>query len=103
MIIGLLYFLFGYLFYSSIMISVGAMTSNLREATQYSAYLTILNVCPFWIMVVFLNTPNAPLAVGMSLFPPTAATSMMLRMSAAAVSGAVPLPYRLLRKKKFVE
>jgi ABC-2 type transport system permease protein len=95
MVLGLLYFLFGYLFYSSIMMSVGAMTSNLREATQYSGYLTILNVCPFWVMVVFLNTPNAPLAVGMSLFPPTAATSMMLRMSAAAVSGAVIPPWQI--------
>lgn len=94
-VFGLLYFLLGYLFYASIMMSVGAMTSNLREATQYSGYLTILNVCPFWVMVVFLNTPNSPLAVGMSLFPPTAATSMMLRLSAAAVSGAVIPPWQI--------
>ena len=31
----------------------------------------------------------------MSLFPPTAATSMMLRMSAAAVSGAVIPPWQI--------
>ena len=36
----------------------------------------------------FLNTPNSGIAVSMSLFPPTAATAMMLRMSAASVSGA---------------
>lgn len=89
LVCGLLYFLFGYLFYASLMIGMGAITSNLREATQYAGYLTILNVCPFWVMVKFLNAPNSGLAVGMSLFPPTAATSMMLRMSAAAVSGAV--------------
>ena len=93
--LGLLYFLCGYIFYASIMMSVGALTSNLREATQFSGYLTILNVCPFWAMVVFINTPNAPLAVGMSLFPPTAATSMMLRMSASAVSGAVIPPWQI--------
>jgi ABC-2 type transport system permease protein len=95
LVIGFLYFLLGYLFYSSIMLSVGALTSNLREATQYSGYLTILNVCPFWIMWKFLNTPNSGLAVGMSLFPPTAATSMMLRMSAASVSGAVIPPWQI--------
>ena len=92
---GLLYFLCGYIFYASIMMSVGALTSNLREATQFSGYLTILNVCPFWAMVVFINTPNSPLAVGMSLFPPTAATSMMLRLSASAVSGAVIPPWQI--------
>jgi ABC-2 type transport system permease protein len=43
----------------------------------------------------FLNTPNSGLAVGMSLFPPTAATSMMLRMSAASVSGAVIPPWQI--------
>lgn len=95
LVCGLLYFLFGYLFYASLMIGMGAITSNLREATQYSGYLTILVVCPFWVMVKFLNTPNSGLAVGMSLFPPTAATSMMLRMSAAAISGAVIPPWQI--------
>jgi ABC-2 type transport system permease protein len=95
LVIGLLYFLFGYLFYASIMMAIGALTSNLREATQLSGYLTILNVCPFWAMVVFINTPNSPFAVGMSLFPPTAATSMMLRMSASVVSGAVIPPWQI--------
>jgi len=86
---------FGYLFYASLMISIGAITSNLREAAQYAGYLTILNVCPFWAMVVFINTPNSAFAVGMSLFPPTAATSMMLRMSASVVSGAVIPPWQI--------
>jgi len=95
MILGLLYFLFGYLFYASIMMSVGALTSNLREATQFSGYFTLLNVCPFWVMWVFLNTPNSPLAVGMSVFPLTAPTSMMLRLSAATVSGAVIPPWQI--------
>jgi ABC-2 type transport system permease protein len=95
LVLGLLYFLLGYLFYASIMMAIGALTSNLREATQFSGYLTILNVCPFWAMVVFINTPNSPFAVGMSLFPPTAATSMMLRMSASVVSGAVIPPWQI--------
>ena len=95
LILGFLYFLVGYLFYGAIMLSVGAMTSNLREATQISGYLTLLNVCPFWMMVKFLNAPNSAIAVGMSLFPPTAATSMMLRMSASAVSGAVIPPWQI--------
>lgn len=89
------YFLVGYLFYASIMMGVGAMTSSLREATQFSGYLTILNICPLWLTGVFLNAPNSGSAVFMSLFPPTAATSMMLRMSASAVSGAVIPPWQI--------
>jgi len=92
---GLLYFLFGYLFYASIMIGVGAMTSNLREATQFSGYLTLMNVVPLWLMGVFLNAPNSTTAVVMSLFPPTAATTMILRMSVATVTGAVIPPWQI--------
>lgn len=87
--LGLAYFLCGYLFYGAIMLSIGALASNLREATQISGYLTMINVCPFWVLVKFLNEPNATMPTVMSLFPPTAATSMMLRLSAGAVSGAV--------------
>ena len=93
--IGLLYFLFGYLFYASIMICIGSMASNLREATQFSGYLTIMNFAPFWALAVFINTPNSAFAICMSLFPPTAATSMMLRMSASAVSGAIIPPWQI--------
>ena len=70
------------------MTGIGAMTSNLREATQLSTVLTLMNFVPFWMLVKILNAPNSGLAVGLSLFPPTAATTMMLRMSAASVSGA---------------
>ncbi len=88
MLAALAYFLLGYLFYASLMTGIGAMTSNLREATQFSTMLTLLNFVPFWMLIKILNAPNSGLAVGLSLFPPTAATTMMLRMSAASVSGA---------------
>ena len=95
LLMGLTYFILGYLFYASIMTCVGAMTSNLREAAQFSGYLTILNMCPFWMTFPLINTPNSKLAVALSLFPPTASTSMMLRMSAVAVSGAVIPPWQI--------
>src|SRR5262245_22384557 len=88
MVAALAYFLVGYLFYASLMTGVGAMTSNLREAAQFSAVLTMLNFVPFWLLVKILNSPNSAFAVSLSFIPPTAATTMMLRLSAASVSGA---------------
>ena len=82
------YFLLGYLFYASILTGVGAMMSNIRETTQFSTVLTMLNFVPFWMLIKILNSPNSGLAVGLSMFPPSAATTMMLRLSAASVSGA---------------
>ncbi|MCC6650572.1 MAG: ABC transporter permease [Candidatus Eisenbacteria bacterium] len=88
-VMGLLYFLLGYLFYASLMTGIGAITNNLREAQQMAMMFTMLNFIPFYALANLLNSPNGPLAVGMSLFPPTAATSMMLRLSAGSMTGAV--------------
>jgi ABC-2 type transport system permease protein len=92
---ALAYFLVGYLFYASLMTGVGAITSNLREAAQFSAVLTMLNFVPFWLLVKILNSPNSGLAVVLSMLPPTAATTMMLRLSAATVSGAQIPPWEV--------
>jgi len=51
--------------------------------------LTIANFFPFYVLVKILNSPNSAVAVGMSLFPPTTATTMMMRLSAGALTGAV--------------
>jgi ABC-2 type transport system permease protein len=93
--IGLLYFLFGYLFFASLMTGIGAVASNMREAQQFAVIFTMMNFFPFWVLMAVVNSPNAPLAVGLSMFPPTAATTMMMRLSAAAISGAVIPPLQI--------
>lgn len=87
--LGLLYFLFGYLFYASLMTGIGGITNNLREAQQFAMTFTMLNFLPFYVVMALVNSPNSPLAVGLSLFPPTAATSMMMRLGASSMTGAV--------------
>jgi len=87
--IALAYFLLGYLFYGSLMTGIGAVTNNMREAQQFAVWFTFLNFVPFIMITFLLGRPNSPLAVGLSLFPPTAAGAMMLRLTAP--SSVVPL------------
>jgi ABC-2 type transport system permease protein len=87
--LGLAYFLLGYLFYASIMTGIGAIANNLREAQQFAIVFTMMNFFPMYLLQPILNTPNSPIAIGLSLFPPTAATTMMMRMSAGSLTGAV--------------
>ena len=87
--IGLVYFLLGYLFYGSLMTGIGAITNNLREAQQFSVIFTMMNFFPFYVLVKILNSPNSALAIGMSMFPPTAAPTMMMRLCASSLTGAV--------------
>jgi ABC-2 type transport system permease protein len=87
-VLGILYFFFGYLFYASLMTGIGAITNNLREAQQLAMVFTMMNFIPFYALQKILNSPNSAITVGMSLFPPTAPTTMMMRLSVSAMTGA---------------
>jgi ABC-2 type transport system permease protein len=87
-VFAIVYFLLGYLFYASLMIGIGGMTNNMREAQQFSVWFSFLNFMPFVLLVFIIGNPNGALPTALSLFPPTAATTMMLRM--ASPSASVP-------------
>jgi ABC-2 type transport system permease protein len=86
--VAVLYFVFGYLFYGSIMTGIGAIASNMREAQQFSVMFTFMNFIPFYMMTSIVGHPDSKLALGLSLFPPMAPVAMMLRM--CAPNSAVP-------------
>lgn len=86
--IALAYFLLGYLFFGSIMTGIGGITNNMREAQQFAVWFTFMNFAPFIMITFLLGRPNSPVAIGLSMFPPTAAGAMMLRLTAP--SSAVP-------------
>ncbi|HEY2953881.1 MAG TPA: ABC transporter permease [Candidatus Eisenbacteria bacterium] len=80
--LAVLYFLLGYLFYGGIMTGIGAITNNMREAQQFSFLFTFMNFIPFYMMTSILGRPDSGLAVGLSMFPPMAPVTMVLRMNA---------------------
>jgi len=82
--VALAYFVLGFLFYGSLMLTVGAVTSNMRESQQFSVVFSLLNFSPLWMITMLLGHPEAPKSVFVSLFPPTAPVSMLLRMNAPA-------------------
>lgn len=80
-IFGVVYFFLGYTFYGAIMTAIGAITNNLREAQQYAMLFTFSVFAPFVVMWLILERPDGPVAVIMSMFPLTAATTMLMRLS----------------------
>jgi ABC-2 type transport system permease protein len=83
------YFVGGYLLYGSLMLGIGAVTNNMREAQQLSVWFSFANFAPLILLWKVLTSPNGPAATFLSMFPLTAATGMMMRL---AVPGAsVPL------------
>ena len=88
-VIALTYFALAYLFYGSLMTGIGSVTNNMREAQQFGVWFSFLNFAPMIAMTLILAHPAGALATGLSLFPPTAATAMMLRLMAP--SSIVPM------------
>jgi len=86
--VAIAYFLLGYLFYGSLMLGIGAVTNNMREAQQFSVGFSFANFSRLIVMWKVITDPNGGLATFLSLFPPTAATGMMMRISASGA--AVP-------------
>jgi len=82
------YFLLGYLFFGSLMTGIGSIASNMREAQQFSVWFTMMSFIPFYLLSTLIGHPDAPLSVALSLFPPTAPVSSMIRL--AAPSSHVP-------------
>jgi ABC-2 type transport system permease protein len=80
------YFLLGYLFYGSLMTGIGAITNNMREAQQFSMMFSFANFVPFILMTSLMAHPDGALAVVLSLFPPTAPTTMMFRLGMSSAN-----------------
>jgi ABC-2 type transport system permease protein len=82
---ALIYFLLGYLLYASLMGAVGALAPNVRESGQFTLLVLLPLMIPVWFNGLFIQTPNSPLALALSLFPLTAPTSMITRLVATQV------------------
>jgi ABC-2 type transport system permease protein len=82
---GLVYFLFGYAVYASLMGGVGVMVPNLRESSQFTALVVIPLVVPLMFVGVLIEQPDGVLATVLSLFPLTSPVTMMLRLAIVSV------------------
>jgi ABC-2 type transport system permease protein len=83
---GLVFFVFGYAVYASLMAGLGALAPNLREASQVTFVIMLPLIIPlFFSNNVFATAPNGVLATVLSLFPLSAPVAMMARLPAGGV------------------
>jgi ABC-2 type transport system permease protein len=82
---GILFFIFGYAVYASLMAGVGALVPSMREASQLTTVVILPLVVPLMFISILIQTPDSTLAVFFSLFPLTAPVAMMTRLAATQV------------------
>lgn len=79
MIIMLVTFLPAFVLVGALLAAIGSITTELREAQQYSGLLTLPFFIPYWFVTPLIMNPNSPLSLGLSLFPFTAPVALPIR------------------------
>lgn len=76
----LLFFIGGFMFYSSIFAAIGSAVSNIQDASQLSSVATMPIIIGIVASMFILNDPNSTLAFWLCIIPFTSPMSMMARL-----------------------
>lgn len=79
-VLGVVYYLLGYLLYAVLMAGVGSLGTTMRESQQLAGIFSFIAVIPYMLASFVMVNPNVPVARAFSFFPLTAPTMMMLRI-----------------------
>jgi ABC-2 type transport system permease protein len=75
-----------YVMIAALMAAAGATVAEGQEAQQVAGLFSLPVIAPVWFAPLVIENPNSPLAIGLSLFPPTALTTTAMRIM------SVPIP-----------
>ena len=84
-VVAVIYFVFGYFIYASLMGGLGALMPGTREAAQYTFFILLPLIIPMYLNTALLYEPDGPLAVVLSLIPFTSPVVMVMRVMATDV------------------
>lgn len=85
LVILLLYFVFGYLFFAAAYGMIGALSNSMQEGPQYAVIFTLPAAIPLYFLSIFITSPDAPLPTILSIFPFTSPLAMVMRVTISAV------------------
>ncbi len=75
----------GYFLYATIAAGLGVIAGDQAQARQLAGMLGFLGMAPFYLAAFIVSAPNGPLAVALSLFPLSAPTFGLIRMTLTTV------------------
>ena len=75
----LVYYLLGYLLYAALLVGIGSVCSNLKEAQNLLLPVQLVQILPILLMVPIGRDPNGALAQTLSYIPPLTPFVMMNR------------------------
>ncbi|HEX7574987.1 MAG TPA: ABC transporter permease [Candidatus Methanoperedens sp.] len=78
---AMIYFIFGYLIFASIMAGVGAVATTSREGQQIAGIFSLAGAFQLMFAQFIIFSPNEVFAKALSIFPLTSPTAMIMRLS----------------------
>ena len=85
LILGVIYFILGYLLFAVVSLAIAAICSTVREAQGIAPLFTLMAVAPFWFLSLLMFFPDSPVWVVLSFVPFTAPVLVMLRLGITGV------------------
>jgi ABC-2 type transport system permease protein len=79
-----IFFVLSYLTYGSLMVSVGAVVNDMREAQSLMMPLMLVLTFPFWVWFPISQNPNSPFATAISFIPPINSFAMLIRLTSTS-------------------
>jgi ABC-2 type transport system permease protein len=84
-LLGVVYFVLGYLLFAVLSIGVGAISSNATEGNALAMIYTMTGFIPLWFLGFLIPFPNSLIWVVLTLFPTTAPIQTMIRLGISEV------------------
>jgi ABC-2 type transport system permease protein len=85
LVLGILYFILGYLLFAVLAVTFGGISSSTTEAQNLSMFYVMMLFVPLWFFGLLINFPNSPIWVVLSIFPVTAPVQVMLRLGVSDI------------------
>jgi ABC-2 type transport system permease protein len=84
-LLGIVYFILGYLLFAILSVTVGGISSSVSEAQSLAMFYVMMLFVPLWFAGLMISFPNNPIWVVLSIFPLTAPVQVMLRLGVSDV------------------
>ncbi len=81
----LIYFLVGFIFYTTIFVGIGSVVTTEQEAQQMTTYISLILILPVVVAMPAIQNPDSMMVKVMSYIPLTIPSIMLLRFRIAPV------------------
>ena len=85
LLLGIAYFILGYMLFAVVSLAIAAVCSTVREAQGLAPLFTMFAIAPFWFVSLLVIFPNNPVWVVFSIVPFSAPVMIMLRLGLSGV------------------